>query len=152
MMMTRISLGPIGLDVPPDWSLSSLILAGPRPTESPAAAQASRPFQRNLIITLEKVEPEETPEAYFDRQEAGLRAANVESGIIVGPDEVELSGGNWGTLTERIVVSPDGERVRQLQLVTIKNGVAYTLIASHVDGRPFEEVREEFKGILTSFA
>ncbi len=44
-----------------------------------------------------------------------------------------------------------GERVRQMQLVVIKNGVAHTTIATHLDGISFENVREEFRAMLLSF-
>jgi hypothetical protein len=38
-----------------------------------------------------------------------------------------------------------------MQLVTLKDGCAYTLIASHLDGAPFEAARAEFRNMLLSF-
>ncbi len=38
-----------------------------------------------------------------------------------------------------------------MQLVAIKNGLAHTLIASHLDGHPFEQMRGQFREILLSF-
>jgi hypothetical protein len=152
--MPRVRLGPMSLDVPEDWTLSSVILAGPRDSEAgvPAADDRSpRPFQRNVIISLEQVSSDETPDVYFERQEKGLGEAGVESGLIGDPEEVELGGGAWCLLSERVIVSSEGERVRQMQLITIKDKVAFTVIASHLDGIPFEAVREEFRKILESF-
>jgi hypothetical protein len=38
-----------------------------------------------------------------------------------------------------------------MQLVALKDGVAYTVIASHLDGTPFEQTRGEFRTMLLSF-
>ena len=45
----------------------------------------------------------------------------------------------------------NGERVRQMQLVVIKKGIAHTTIATHLDGLSFENVRKEFRDMLLSF-
>jgi len=41
--------------------------------------------------------------------------------------------------------------VRQMQLVSVKGGVAHTLIASHLDGNAFQAVRATFRNMLLSF-
>ena len=140
------------LDVPEGWTLSNVIFAGPsRDPASAAEDRSARPFQRNVIVTLEQVLSEETPYDYFERQEKGLREAGVESGLVGLPEEVEFERGRKGLLLERVVVSHEGERVRQVQLMTIKDNVAFTLIASHLDGEPFDDARQEFRKILESF-
>ncbi|CAN0586422.1 unnamed protein product, partial [Laminaria digitata] len=50
-----------------------------------------------------------------------------------------------------IIQGAGGERVRQMQLVVIKNGIAHTTIASHLDGASFERARKEFRAMLVSF-
>jgi hypothetical protein len=54
-------------------------------------------------------------------------------------------------ITEQIILGATGERVRQMQLVCIKEGVAHTVITSHLDGPPFENARKEFRAMLDSF-
>jgi hypothetical protein len=132
--------------------LSSVILAGPRDPDTSGDDGSLRPFQRNLIVTLEQVSVDETADSYLERQERGLGEAGAESGLVGESEEVTTGGGISGLLIERVIVSHDGERVRQMQLVTIKNSVAFVVIASHLDGEPFEAVRQEFRAILESFA
>jgi hypothetical protein len=153
--MPLVSVGPLSIEVPEDWTLSTVILAGP--PDPPLLDSAllwtkpARPFQRNLVATMEQVNPTETPETYVNRQIEGLRAGGVPRQEGREPETVKLESGRAGLLTEQLIVGGSGERVRQMQLVTIKDGCAHTLIASHLDGAPFEAVRDEFRGILLSF-
>lgn len=152
--MPRISIGPFSLDVRKNWTLSSVILAGP-PEEKTSddeerAGGDSRPFQRNLIATMERVKAEETPKTYVDRQLEGLWKAGVEQ--YLGEEKpVTLVGRLKGLMNDWVIVDSGGERVRQMQLVCIKEGIAYTLIASDLDGERFEAVRQEFEEMLLSF-
>ena len=153
--MTRVTFGTFSLDAPGGWTLSSVILAGPvdeTPKAGLLSTKAVRPFQRNLITTLEVVPDSETPESYVGRQIKGLKEAGVQRQEAAKPERVKLSDGLEGLLTEQIIVSHEGERVRQLQVVSIINNVAHTLIASHLDGVPFEGARAEFKSMLSSLA
>ena len=153
--MTRVPVGPLSIDAPQGWTLSTVILSGPPDPpvmDSPLLwAKQSKPFQRNLVATIEQVETTETAETYVNRQIAGLNAAGVRRLEARGPETVELAGGRTGLLTEQIVIGANGERVRQMQIVAIKDGCAYTLITSHLDGPPFEAARAEFRSILLSF-
>jgi hypothetical protein len=151
--MSRVMFGTFSLDAPEGWTLSSVILAGPiddAPTKGMLSTKSVRPFQRNLITTLEEVGSNETPESYVQRQIKGLREAGVQRTEGAKPEKVKLTGGGEGLLTEQIIVSHEGERVRQMQLVVINRGVAHTVIASHLDGAPFESARTEFRLLLTS--
>lgn len=152
--MTRVQFGTFSLDAPGEWTLSSVILAGPveeAPGQGMLTTKAVQPFQRNLITTLEQVDDKETPEKYVERQIAGLREAQVPREQIGDAEKVQLPGGHPGLLVEQVIVGAGGERVRQMQLVCIKAGIAYTVIASHLDGASFEKVRNEFRNMLLSF-
>ena len=152
--MPRVKFGTFSLEAPDDWTLNSVILAGPvddSPQQGMLTTKAVQPFQRNLITTLEQVGPNETLEGYVQRQIDGLREAGVPRQEGRPPEKVNLEGGQEGLLTEQIIQGPDGERVRQMQLVVIKKGAAHTTIASHLDGASFERVREEFRKMLLSF-
>ncbi|MEX2263956.1 MAG: hypothetical protein WD696_18530 [Bryobacteraceae bacterium] len=154
--MVHFTVGPFSLDVPEAWTLSTVILVGPPPQQQPASGMLRRAntalaFQRNLIATMEAVSEAETPESYVDRQIRGLREAGVSQWEANEPEQVQLENGRAGLLTEQVVVGAGGEHVRQMQLVSIKNGVAYTVILSHLDGDQFDAVRDEFRGILLSF-
>ena len=153
--MPLVSIGPLSIEAPQSWMLSSVILAGPPdpPTSDPALrwTKPPRPFQRNLIATLERIGPAETPESYVNRQIKGLREAGVVREEVRPSETVALQGGYAGLLTEQVILSAEGERVRQMQLVILKDDCAYTLIASHLDGAPFEAVRAEFREMLLSF-
>lgn len=153
--MTRVTFGTFSLDAPKAWTLSSIILAGPvddTPGQGMLTTKAVQPFQRNLITTLEQVSPQETPEKYVDRQVQGLKEAGVPREQIGSNERVEITGGHPALLTEQVIVGAGGERVRQMQLVVIKDGIAYTVIASHLDGASFERVRGEFRSMLLSFS
>lgn len=152
--MPQIPLGSFSLDVPVGWALTTLILTGPVDEESGTDGPErfpSKPFQQNLVATIEQVERSENAKSYVQRQIDGLSKAGVSRSEKAAPEEVSLPGGVFGLLTEQLIVGLGGERVRQLQLVTIKNRVAYTLIASHQDGEPFEESRQDLKKMLLSF-
>jgi hypothetical protein len=153
--MPRVTFGTFSLDAPTDWSLSTLILAGPVDATPPAqglmSAKAPRPFQQNLVCTMEQVDAKETPETYVKKQLEGLRKAGVSRQDAAPPEKVKLKSGGEGLITEQVVVGPGGERVRQMQLVSVKAGVAHTLIASHLDGNAFQAVRATFRNMLLSF-
>lgn len=142
-------------DVLPKWTLSSVILAGPiaESTVDPRmpTLQTPRPFQSNIIVTMEQVDRRETPESYVQRQIDELRRAGVSRREAAPPQTITLSGGLEGYLTEQVITGVEGEHVHQMQLVTIKNGSAHTLIASQLDGDPFERMRDQFCDILLSF-
>ena len=107
--MPLVNIGPLSIETPEGWTLSTVILAGP--PEPPLLdsrllwTKPSKPFQRNLVGTMEQVQPAETPETYVDRQIEGLRAAGVprqEAGV---RETVKLEGDRLGLLTEQLIVS-----------------------------------------------
>lgn len=152
--MPKVSFGTFALEAPNDWTLSSIILAGPvedLPGEGMLTTKTVKPFQRNLFITMEKVTPQETLESYLQRQVEGLKAAGVSRELVGEPERVALSSGQDGVVVEQVILGPGGERMRQMQLVFIKNAIAHTAIATHLDGASFERVREEFRSLLMSF-
>jgi hypothetical protein len=147
--MPQVSIGPFSLNVRENWTLTTVIIAGPREEN---VGDADEPlFQRNLVATMESVAPKETPESYVDRQLAGLWKAGVEQ-YLDDAEKVTLGGDLKGLMHESVIVSPTGgERVRQMQLVCIKDGIAFTLIVSDLDGERFDSARQEFKEMLLSF-
>lgn len=151
--MPRVNFGTYSLEAPETWTLSSVILAGPvdeAPARGMVSTKAVRPFQRNLITTMERVTAKETCESYLQKQLDGLREAGIQR-IEGKPAEKVTVGGVPGLLTEQIIPGPGGERVRQMQLIAIKDGIAHVAIASHLDGVPFESARAEFRHMLLSF-
>jgi hypothetical protein len=149
-----MSFVTFSLETTADWSLSTIILAGPPDKEPPAKGMLTtkvvKPFQRNLVATMEHVAPGETAESYVDRQIEGLRQAGVIRQEAGQPEKVPLAGGVEGLVTEQVILGGSGERIRQMQLVTIKDGIAHTIIVSHLDGAPFEAARSEFRKMLLS--
>jgi hypothetical protein len=153
--MPRITFGSFSLEASGDWTLSTVILAGPvdeSPKEGLLTTKGVRPFQRNLVATMEEIEAGTTLEAYVKRQIDGLKAAGVSRQDAGKPERIKLGNGLDGLITEQIIVGGTGERVRQMQLVCIKSGVAHTIIASHLDGGPFEGARKSFRAMLVSFS
>lgn len=108
-------------------------------------------FQRNLITSVEKVSEDTTPQAYVEQQIVGLEKAGVQRKEGRPAETLKLGDKLEGLLTEQIITGADGEQVRQMQLVCIDQGQAFTVIASHLDGASFESVRQEFRAMLTSF-
>ena len=144
--MPRVKFGTFSLEAPGDWSLQTIILAGP-----PEPPEDSGGFQRNLITTLEFVGDRETASSYLQRQSAVLDQVQMDRVVVGPPEAVQLEGGHEGLLTEQVIRGQAGERVRQMQLVVVKDAVAHTTIASHLDGAPFEAAREAFRHMLLSF-
>lgn len=154
--MARVTFGSFSLEATSDWTLSTVILSGPIDDASSGAGMPTtkvvRPFQQNIVATIEQAEKDTTLESYVKRQVEGLRQAGVSRQEGRPPEKVKLASGFDGLLTEQIIVGAGGERVRQMQLVCIKGGVVHTVIASHLDGAPFEAARSHFRTMLLSFA
>lgn len=153
--MPRVTIGPFSLEAGGDWTLSTVILAGPKP-QAPAVppmprAKAAPAFQENLVATMEQVPPGESAEEYLKKQIEGLRKAGVARTKGTEPEKVRLESGLQGVLLEQVIEGQGGEWVRQMELITIKEGVAYTVIASQLDGEPFRQSRETFRRMLLSF-
>lgn len=152
--MPKVKFGSFSLEIPAEWTLSTIILAGPLSEEIPSdprmPTRTSRPFQSNIVLTLEKVAEDTTPKIYVDKQISGLIQAGV-SREEVAFEEVKLVSNIDGILTEQIIEGGGGEEVCQLQLVVITGGIAYTVIASQLVGEPFEKMRDRFREILLSF-
>jgi hypothetical protein len=153
--MSRINIGSFSIDTPSEWSLTTLILSGPvvedKMSKGMLTTKQSRPFQQNIIATMEPVSSGETAQSYVMRQLDGLRNAGVQRNETAKPETLKLENGQDGYLTEQSVVGPSGERVRQLQLVSIKDGVAHTIIASNLDGDAYAKSKAEFRKMLISF-
>jgi hypothetical protein len=110
-------------------------------------------FEQNLVMTVEPVQIGETAERYLARHEDQLLKANVQRTAVGRSESVTLESGRKALLAEyKLGGGPTGERLRQLQLVTIKDDVAYVLIATHLDGPVFEASREQMRSFLLSFA
>ncbi len=154
-MTQRVDFGAFSFDAPEDWTLSSVFLSGPveeAPTQGMLTTKAVPPFQRNLITTMESVPVDETVEGFVKKQADALAAAKVVRQEASPPEVVTLGDGQGrGLLTEQVISGPRGEKVRQMQLVFIKGNVAYTAIASHLDGASFESARAEFRTMLLSY-
>jgi hypothetical protein len=153
--MSQVYFNNFALDVPPGWTLATLILTGPVPetVSDPQlrSLKTPRSFQQNLVATMEQVDPNITPESYVQQQIEGLHKAGVIRHEAKPPEKVQLQSGLEGLLTEQVIIGGDGEWVRQMQLVTLKEGIAHTLITSHIDGPYFEQAREQFRAMLLSF-
>jgi hypothetical protein len=132
-------------------------LAGPLQDDAledlgPLGAQAVGPFRQNIVITWEQVNEDETAESYLALQTQGLRQSHVSRWEVAPPESIQFGNALKGLITEQVILSPSGERVRQMQMVSIERGIAYTLIGSHLDGAPFERTRDQFRQILLSFS
>jgi hypothetical protein len=152
--MSRIVIGPFSVELSPEWTLSTVILSRPlaeAPQEQGLVNASAIPFKANLVAMLEQVTSDQSIESYLVRQVDGLSQAGVVRYNASDPERLKLSDGLDGLITEQVIQGPSGEQVRQMQLMYIKDRVAYTLIASHLDGEPFEAMREEFRALLLSF-
>jgi hypothetical protein len=109
----------------------------------------SHPFQKNVVITMEALPDDETAESYVSRQIAGLQQAGVARKEVLR-EGARIFGGTSGLLTEQQIKTPQGSPVRQLQLVAIRNRVAYTVIATELDGKSYDQSRDEFRAMLLS--
>lgn len=150
MADTQIDLGSFTLKAPPKWQIASLILVGPPDQAGPSTPGAQGTFQQNLVVVSEMVEKGETLQSYVQKQTSKLQ----QQGALHRPpgpmEKIALGEGRESVIFEHVVLGPSGEKVRQMQLMTLKAGMLHALIASHLDGLPFESHRDNFRGMLTS--
>ena len=145
-MSKELSVGGFSLPLPGDWQIASLILVGP----SEAQEGGQPEFQQNIVVVSEGVPNEETAEAYVKKQTDKLKEQKA---LFASPGQLEkikLPGGKDAVLFEHVVLGPGGERVRQMQVVSVSNGRMHALIASHLDGPRFAAHRGGLRAILTA--
>lgn len=151
--MESVQIGHFTVDIAKDWELTTVILAGPI-DESPGhpmlSGSEARSFRQNIVATVEQVSEKETPQSYLKRQVEGLERAGVGRREVSSPEPVKLKTGLAGILSEQDVVLPSGEWVRQMQVISIQSGRAYTLIASHLYGELYDKARSNFREMLLS--
>jgi hypothetical protein len=153
--MSRVHFGRISIDAPPDWTVSTVVLVGPAVqfTDTPRLIQprTQQSFQSNIVATSEKVDADEVLERYVQRQLEDFQQAGVSRKELMKPEEVQLDNDQAGILWEHAITAPGGQLVGQIQLVTIKDGFAYSVIASCLYGPAYEKDRENLRRILLSF-
>lgn len=148
--MPRVTFGPYSVEVPSQWTLSSVILSGPPDLPQGNEGEDDGPsFQRNFITTMEALDDDTTVQEYVLKQRQGLIAADVKWRLIV-EEAVEVNGLE-GNLSEQLLLGMDEVMVQQMQLAVVKERVAFTSIVSHLAGLPFESCRDEFREMLLSF-
>jgi hypothetical protein len=154
--MLRLSFGAFSLEVASDWTLSTVILTGPVEKAPPdmrvLSVMPPKQFQQNIVVTMEQVSASETPEGYAKKQLEGLLKAGVSRLGAAPPERVKLNSGLDGLLTDQVIMGAEGQWVHQIQLMSIKDGTAFTVIASQLDGEPYQRVRDTFRKILLSFS
>lgn len=143
------------LEAQPGWSLDTIILSGPPQHQTVSSDSLigidPQEFQPNLVATSERVSPIVSLESYVESQIQGYASSGIFRQQDGPSEKVILSGGLHGIVWEQVVKGQDGSYVRQIQLVTIKESVAYTLILSGLDCATFKQNREQNLGILLSF-
>ena len=145
---SSMTVGNFNLPTPEGWHMASLILVGPPDAANQNAPGQAGGFQQNLVVVSEMVDAEETTEAYVKKQTQKLKEQNALHRPPGPLEPVTLAGGRAAVLFEHVVLGPGGEKVRQMQLISVNSGSVYALIASHMDGLPFEAQREAFRAIL----
>ncbi len=145
---TQIDLGSFAVTAPSQWQIASLILVGPADSAKGPGVQGN--FQQNLVVVSEAIDKTETLQSYVQKQTAKLQ----QQGALHRPpgpmEKVNLGDGREAVLFEHVVLGPSSEKVRQMQLMTLRSGMLHALIASHLDGLPFEAQRESFRTMLKS--
>lgn len=147
----HIDLGMFSIKTPANWQLASLIMVGPPPDpadlKSPGVTGA---FQQNAVVVSEMVEDSETLESYAQKQAQRLKEQGVTHKPAGGLQKFTLSDGAAAVIAEHVVTGPNGEKVRQMQLITRHGKMIHTVIASHLDGMLFETCRDAFRSMLES--
>ncbi|HJL40878.1 MAG TPA: hypothetical protein RMG48_06205 [Myxococcales bacterium LLY-WYZ-16_1] len=147
--MPRSQFGPFSLDLPGGYGLSNVFVNAPDPSGTGATGSA---FAPNVVVSTESVPENTTPRAVWDAQRQLLQQAGVPSSAFDEPREVTLQDGTGALLGEQVVTSPAQDRIRQLQLCVVRDGISHLVVASHLDGAPFDRRRDEFTRVLLSFA
>ncbi|RYF05578.1 MAG: DUF1795 domain-containing protein, partial [Deltaproteobacteria bacterium] len=133
---------------PMDWQIASIIMVGP-PDEAAGQVPGAQNFQQNIVVVSERIPEEETAETYVQKQTAKLKEQKA---LYAAPGQLEkisVAGSRPAVLFEHVVLGPNGERVRQMQVVSLHAGRMHALIASHLDGPRFAAHRNNLRKILT---
>ncbi len=150
--MPRMILAHLSIDTPADWSLTMAVVAGPQvvaPPENPEIPGLEPAvFQKNLVVTVERVGAEETIDSYLERVSLGVSQSGFSVTQKGSSEQVKLDNGSDGVVNEQVIVGLDGQRVRQMRLVVFGSGFAFVGIASQLDGLPFSLEREAFRKML----
>lgn len=143
--MSSLTVGDFVLPLPSDWHIASLILVGPVDS-APGAPN----FQQNVVVVSEPVEASETAETYVQKQTAKLKEQKALSQSPGALEKITTGNGRSAVMFEHVVLGPNGERVRQLQVVSIDKGRMHALIASHLDGPRFAAQRPALRQMLAA--
>jgi hypothetical protein len=150
MSNPSIQLNHFSLSTPDDWNIASLIMVGPADEQEEAPGVPGGKFQQNVVVVSEEVEEGETLMKYVQKQTSKLEQQNALHKKPQKMEQVDLGSGRESVLFEHVVKGPNGELVRQMQLLTLKERRLHALITSHLDGLPFETHKEKFRKMLLS--
>lgn len=145
--MSRLQLGTFSLDLPSGFTLSTVILMGPD-----GGNGGDGGYSANVVASLEQVPAGASAQDFLEAQRHGLQQAGVPKSSMEAPESVTLEDGHPALLSEQVLPSPQGDRIRQMQLTVVRDEVAHVVVASHLDGGSFERHREAFRKVLLSFA
>jgi hypothetical protein len=152
-MLVGVKLSDGGFELPAseDWQIASIIMVGP-PDEGEAQVPGAQGFQQNIVVVSERVPEQETAESYVQKQTGKLKEQKA---LFAAPGQLEkisVANSRPAVIFEHVVLGPNAERVRQMQVVSLHAGRMHALIASHLDGPRFAAHRSNLRKILTGVA
>lgn len=151
--MSRLTIGDLQLEAPPEYSVKMVIVTAPAKPQMQAGSkrflQAERPYVRNIVVGREDVAEGTSLQQYAERQ-MEIMAAQMPGFRKVKASTITI-GGVECPLIEGQGAGPEGMLLSTLTTYVPAAGVVFTLSATHLAGIPFQDTRPEYVKMFESF-
>jgi hypothetical protein len=145
--MAQVTLAPISLEVPNNWTAASFGLAGA--PEQIGSGNDVTVFRPSIAVTTEAVPAHVKPAVFLSAKLKELKGMQVYRKQVAATESVTL-GGREAAVHHYIAQVPEMPDVHQMAVATTHDGVGYLFTLTHLAGEPFEKHREVFDGIVAS--
>jgi len=136
------------VDVPEGWLCASAVfIAPPESATEPLlpTLQTTAKFRTTIAVVKEPVPAGTRARQVLDGQLAAMKGAGVQAKLLASED---LDDG--GVFAELSSVGPQGEQVRQLEMIRVIGEIAITTVASVLEGPDHERRKESLRELVLS--
>lgn len=151
--MSRLSIGDLHFEAPPEYSVKMVIVTAPSKPQVQGGAkrflQAERPYVRNIVVGREDIPEGTTLQQYADKQ-LEIMASQMPGFRKVKAGTITINGVEC-PLVEGQGTGPEGMLLSTLTAYVPGKGVVFTVSATHLAGIPFQDTKPEYVKIFESF-
>jgi hypothetical protein len=153
MTTTRIDLLGPSIALPEGWrGVSFSFIAPPADNEKLAMPTMAAPvaFRESVTVAIEPVPKGTTPRQYHEAQLEQLKHHAKDVAVV---SKTEKTHNNAPAIVVELQIGGlRGERLRQIQLITIANGEAVAAMATTIDGGTYPIAKKRLLAVLESLS